>query len=125
MRQLFCMHSRPNNWLHNCPGSNTNTTIAIHDPWRWTGDVEHRLDAADQRWMLPPVDHFSLFFSVLGSWDKVPAAGLYIPLPTSGKAYLAACRLSAVYKAGWPNGKALDYESRDCRFDPCVGHFFS
>jgi hypothetical protein len=21
---------------------------------------------------------------------------------------------------GWPNGKALDYESRDCRFDPCV-----
>jgi hypothetical protein len=24
-------------------------------------------------------------------------------------------------KAGWPNGKALDYESRDCRFDPCVG----
>ncbi|KUM67036.1 hypothetical protein ACN42_g45 [Penicillium freii] len=26
--------------------------------------------------------------------------------------------------AGWPNGKALDYESRDCRFDPCVGHFF-
>ena len=29
-----------------------------------------------------------------------------------------------VNKAGWPNGKALDYESRDCRFDPCVGHFF-
>ena len=28
-----------------------------------------------------------------------------------------------VNKAGWPNGKALDYESRDCRFDPCVGHF--
>ncbi|KAJ6139211.1 hypothetical protein N7471_005697 [Penicillium samsonianum] len=26
--------------------------------------------------------------------------------------------------AGWPNGKALDYESRDCRFDPCVGHLF-
>jgi hypothetical protein len=24
--------------------------------------------------------------------------------------------------ACWPNGKALDYESRDCRFDPCVGH---
>ena len=23
---------------------------------------------------------------------------------------------------GWPNGKALDYESRDCRFDPCVDH---
>lgn len=28
-------------------------------------------------------------------------------------------------KAGWPNGKALDYESRDCRFDPCVGQFFA
>ncbi|KAJ5972901.1 uncharacterized protein N7479_002819, partial [Penicillium vulpinum] len=31
------------------------------------------------------------------------------------------------FMAGWPNGKALDYdfmESRDCRFDPCVGHFF-
>ncbi|KUM64809.1 hypothetical protein ACN42_g2299 [Penicillium freii] len=26
--------------------------------------------------------------------------------------------------AGWPNGKALDYESRDCRFDPCVGQSF-
>ena len=25
-------------------------------------------------------------------------------------------------KVGWPNGKALDYESRDCRFDPCVDH---
>ncbi|KAH9210580.1 hypothetical protein DL95DRAFT_307762 [Leptodontidium sp. 2 PMI_412] len=25
-------------------------------------------------------------------------------------------------QADWPNGKALDYESRDCRFDPCVGH---
>ena len=23
-------------------------------------------------------------------------------------------------QVGWPNGKALDYESRDCRFDPCV-----
>ena len=23
-------------------------------------------------------------------------------------------------RGGWPNGKALDYESRDCRFDPCV-----
>ena len=22
----------------------------------------------------------------------------------------------------WPNGKALDYESRDCRFDPCRDH---
>ncbi|KAH7360468.1 hypothetical protein BKA65DRAFT_493215 [Rhexocercosporidium sp. MPI-PUGE-AT-0058] len=22
----------------------------------------------------------------------------------------------------WPNGKALDFESRDCRFDPCVAH---
>jgi hypothetical protein len=29
---------------------------------------------------------------------------------------------SFINKAGWPNGKALDYESRDCRFDPCVGH---
>ena len=27
-------------------------------------------------------------------------------------------------QAGWPNGKALDYESRDCRFDPCVGQFY-
>ena len=27
-------------------------------------------------------------------------------------------------QAGWPNGKALDYESRDCRFDPCVGQSF-
>ena len=25
------------------------------------------------------------------------------------------------HEADWPNGKALDYESRDCRFDPCVG----
>ena len=33
------------------------------------------------------------------------------------------CAVSSI-KAGWPNGKALDYESRDCRFDPCVGQFF-
>ncbi|KAF8848710.1 hypothetical protein BDZ45DRAFT_775040, partial [Acephala macrosclerotiorum] len=26
--------------------------------------------------------------------------------------------------ACWPNGKALDYESRDCRFDPCVGQLW-
>ena len=30
---------------------------------------------------------------------------------------------SNLNKAGWPNGKALDYESRDCRFDPCVGQY--
>ena len=32
--------------------------------------------------------------------------------------------LEHINKAGWPNGKALDYESRDCRFDPCVGQSF-
>lgn len=26
-------------------------------------------------------------------------------------------------EAGWPNDKALGYESSDCRFVPCVGHF--
>ena len=26
-------------------------------------------------------------------------------------------------QVGWPNGKALDYESRDCRFDPCVDQY--
>jgi hypothetical protein len=31
-------------------------------------------------------------------------------------------RLPDINKVGWPNGKALDYESRDCRFDPCVDH---
>jgi hypothetical protein len=25
----------------------------------------------------------------------------------------------------WPNGKALDYESRDCRFDPCRAQSFA
>ena len=25
--------------------------------------------------------------------------------------------------ANWPNGKALDYESRDRRFESCIGHF--
>jgi hypothetical protein len=30
-----------------------------------------------------------------------------------------------VKQVGWPNGKALDYESRDCRFDPCVDHSFA
>ena len=28
---------------------------------------------------------------------------------------------NSISLACWPNGKALDYESRDCRFDPCVG----
>jgi hypothetical protein len=27
---------------------------------------------------------------------------------------------TSMKQVGWPNGKALDYESRDCRFDPCV-----
>jgi hypothetical protein len=27
-------------------------------------------------------------------------------------------------QGAWPNGKALDYESRDCRFDPCRAHLF-
>ena len=26
--------------------------------------------------------------------------------------------------AGWPNGKASDYESGDCGFEPHVGHYF-
>ena len=28
-------------------------------------------------------------------------------------------------KVQWPNGKALGYEPRDCRFDPCLDHFLS
>lgn len=46
------------------------------------------------------------------------------------KLLLARCKIleihkcpvcsSSINKVGWPNGKALDYESRDCRFDPCV-----
>jgi hypothetical protein len=32
--------------------------------------------------------------------------------------------LTSMKQVGWPNGKALDYESRDCRFDPCVDQFF-
>jgi hypothetical protein len=35
--------------------------------------------------------------------------------------YTSTPKLSSS-KVGWPNGKALDYESRDCRFDPCVDH---
>jgi hypothetical protein len=27
-----------------------------------------------------------------------------------------------IITGAWPNGKALDYESRDCRFDPCRAH---
>ncbi|RAL10729.1 uncharacterized protein BO97DRAFT_455191 [Aspergillus homomorphus CBS 101889] len=30
-------------------------------------------------------------------------------------------KLGHYSKACWPNGKALDYESRDCRFEPCCG----
>ena len=28
-------------------------------------------------------------------------------------------------QGGWPNGKALDFGSRDCRFDPCVARSLS
>ncbi|KAJ5934530.1 hypothetical protein N7466_004077, partial [Penicillium verhagenii] len=43
----------------------------------------------------------------------------------SGLQMRASEALPLSYKtAGWPNGKALDYESRDCRFDPCVGQSF-
>ena len=27
------------------------------------------------------------------------------------------------FKAAWRNGIASDYESGDCRFDPCGGHY--
>ncbi|PLB43193.1 hypothetical protein P170DRAFT_441653 [Aspergillus steynii IBT 23096] len=43
----------------------------------------------------------------------------HLPLVQIGK-----LRADFPSKAGWPNGKALDYESRDCRFDPCVGQYF-
>jgi hypothetical protein len=33
--------------------------------------------------------------------------------------------ITVMTPVGWPNGKALDYESRDCRFDPCVDHLFA
>jgi hypothetical protein len=38
---------------------------------------------------------------------------------------MATMRNAAMTPVGWPNGKALDYESRDCRFDPCVDHPFT
>ncbi|KOS37769.1 hypothetical protein ACN38_g11434 [Penicillium nordicum] len=45
-----------------------------------------------------------------GTFKALPPLGTLLPLLPN--------------TAGWPNGKALDYESRDCRFDPCVGQFF-
>src|SRR6267142_2591820 len=36
--------------------------------------------------------------------------------------FLKAC---FPFKAAWRNGIASDYESGDCRFDPCGGHFFN
>ncbi|KOS48535.1 hypothetical protein ACN38_g495 [Penicillium nordicum] len=48
-----------------------------------------------------------------------------ISLEKSASAYDANLgRKHHISMAGWPNGKALDYESRDCRFDPCVGQSF-
>ena len=32
--------------------------------------------------------------------------------------------LAPVTTAAWRNGIASDYESGDCRFDPCGGHLF-
>jgi hypothetical protein len=67
--------------------------------------------------------------------DVIPAADLAMKLLSAcckileGHKFLAW--LPSINKAGWPNGKALDYDfqgynpvglSRDCRFDPCVGH---
>jgi hypothetical protein len=43
--------------------------------------------------------------------------------PISRIQYLLQPRASHQLGA-WPNGKALDYESRDCRFDPCRAHTF-
>jgi hypothetical protein len=48
-------------------------------------------------------------------WALVP------PRPEDLRVIYKRSSLSPIKKAGWPNGKALDYESRDCRFDPCVG----
>jgi hypothetical protein len=43
------------------------------------------------------------------------------PGPPKGHIHFLLNQFNNNNKAGWPNGKALDYESRDCRFDPCVG----
>ena len=38
--------------------------------------------------------------------------------------YVAQLFANTYQLACWPNGKALDYGSRDCRFESCVGHSF-
>jgi hypothetical protein len=47
-----------------------------------------------------------------------------LPAEPSRKFSTTTCTYNIVVvqqqQVGWPNGKALDYESRDCRFDPCV-----
>ncbi|EHK96059.1 hypothetical protein M7I_8255 [Glarea lozoyensis 74030] len=44
-------------------------------------------------------------------WFAVVSAVLDFDISPSNQETPQAC---------WPNGKALDYESRDCRFDPCA-----
>jgi hypothetical protein len=57
---------------------------------------------------------------------KIPMRTFKVgPCPKNSAApYIKTGPNIATRQAGWPNGKALDYESRDCRFDPCVGHIF-
>ncbi len=54
-------------------------------------------------------------------FDEARANGTYY---ATGPRGYNVTSIGSALKAGWPNGKALDYESRDCRFDPCVGHSF-
>ena len=66
----------------------------------------------------------------------IPSQGVFLPAeqlvhkakndPTNYliTAWPSGHKLKYHVQAGWPNGKALDYESRDCRFDPCVGQLF-
>ena len=58
----------------------------------------------------------------LEAFDAVWKLALTIPTHSSQNIrYIKnSCSHCYINKVGWPNGKALDYESRDCRFDPCV-----
>ncbi|KAI8969368.1 hypothetical protein BD414DRAFT_503580 [Trametes punicea] len=49
-----------------------------------------------------------------------PRVDIMDPRVHTNKKFVPAAGMAA-----WRNGNASDYESGDCRFDPCGGHFFS
>ena len=60
---------------------------------------------------------------MLATWFRESCVGLELMNLRLIKVYMLDDCSASQQVVAWPNGKALDYESRDSRFDPWRDHF--